>query len=339
MEASIIGLDIAKHVFQVHGVDGSGGVVLRRRLRRCEVVVFFARLKPALIGMEACATSHYWARALGELGHVVRLLPAQYVKAYVKRNKHDAADAEACCEAVQRPGMHVVPVKSEAAQAALMAHRVRALLVRQRTMLVNALRGHLAELGLVAPKGLERAAVLAAVVEDEADESLPAVARAALRPLTAEIASLDGRIGSLDAVIRAGHRADPRSRLLATIPGIGPIVASAIAASVPDAAVFRSGRHFAAWLGLAPGLRGTGGKVRTGPITRRGDAYLRRLLVNGAQAVLRWARAGKASPWLRALLERRPPMVCAVALANKMARIAWAVLRHGQPYRTAPAAA
>lgn len=333
MNATIIGLDIAKHVFQVHGVNASGEVVLCRRLRRRDVVAFFARLDPAVVGMETCATAHFWARELGACGHDVRLMPAQYVKAYVKRNKHDAADAEACCEAVQRPAMRFVPVKSEAAQVALMKHRVRETLMRQRTMAVNALRGHLAELGMVAPKGRQGAAQLCALVHEVADESLPAEARTALRPLVTLVAELGDRIASLGREIELAHRSDPRSRLLATIPGIGPITASALVGSVPDIAQFRSARHFAAWIGLTPRQNSTGGKQRLGRITKHGDTYLRRLLVNGAHAVVQKARPGKTSPWLLKLLERRPRMLCAVALANKMARTAWAVMRDGEPYR------
>jgi transposase len=339
MKAIILGLDIAKQVFQVHGVDASGAVVLRRRLRRRDVVAYFARLEPAVVGMETCATAHFWARGLRACGHDVRLMPAQCVKAYVRRNKHDAADAEACCEAVQRPGMRFVPVKSEAAQAALMKHRVRETLMRQRTMLVNALRGHLAEIGMVAPKGREGAAQLCALVEEESDESLPAEARTALRPLVTLLTVLGERIASLGREIETAHRRDPRSRLLATIPGIGPIIADTLVSSVPDPGAFRSGRDFAAWIGLTPRQNSTGGKQRPGRITKRGDTYLRRLLVNGAHAVVQKARPGKTSPWLLSLLERRPPMLCAVALANKMARTALAVMRTGQPYRSRPATA
>jgi transposase len=339
MNATIIGLDIAKRVFQVHGVGANGEVVLLRRLRRRDVVTFFARLEPAVVGMETCATAHFWARELGACGHDVRLMPAQYVKAYVKRNKHDAADAEACCEAVQRPGMRFVPVKSEAAQVALMKHRVRETLMRQRTMAVNALRGHLAEVGMVAPKGREGAARLCALVEEAADESLPAEARTALRPLVTLLAELGERIASLGREIELAHRRDPTSRLLATIPGIGPIIADALVSSVPDIAQFRSARDFAAWIGLTPRQNSTGGKQRLGRITKHGDIYLRRLLVGGAHAVIQKARPGKTSPWLLNLMARRPPMLCAVALANKIARTAFAVMRDGEPFRSGPAPA
>ena len=329
---STFGLDIAKHVFQVHGIDEAGNVVLRRRLRRSDLVGFFARHPAAVVGMEACPTSHYWARELEAAGHVVRLMPAQYVKPYVKRQKNDAADAEAICEAVRRPSMRFVPVKSAEQQAVLMLHRSRELLVRQRTMLINALRGHLAEFGLIAARGPARVAGLEARIA-AGDESIPELARQALAALVIQLRSAKEQIEELDARILAWHKQSEASRRLATIPGIGPLIASAIAATVPDASAFSTARQFAAWIGLVPRQRSSGGKPRLGHISKQGDAYLRRLLIVGAQSVLRWARPAKASAWTLAMLGRKPRKVVAVALANKMARIAWALMVRGENYR------
>ena len=289
--------------------------------------------------MEACATAHYWARELRALGHEVRLMPPQYVKAYVKRNKNDAADAEAICEAVKRPSMHFVPVKTVEQQSALLMHRGRELLVRQRTMLANALRGHLAEFGLIAAQGLHKVAGLIAIVRDERDARVPDMARQVLRVMAEQLGDLETRIAAIEAQIMAWHKSNPVSRRLATIPGIGPIIATAIAATVADPSVFRSGREFAAWLGLVPRQNSTGGKARLGGISKRGDSYLRRLLVNGAHAVLLRSKAAKADPWLLALRGRRPRLVVAVALANKTARIAWAIMSKQDTYRRATAAA
>ena len=334
MEITTAGLDLAKHVFQVHGVDASGNVVLKRRLRRAQVHAFFAGLKPCLIGMEACATAHFWARQLRELGHEVRLMPAQYVKAYLRRGKNDAAAA--ICEAVTRPSMRFVPVKGEAQQAALMLHRVRDLLVRQRTRLINAIRGHLAEFGIVEAQGPWNVARLLAGMEEAAD--LPDLARELVRVLAGQLDEVEGRIEEVEARIVAWHKADAVSRRLATIPGIGPLAATAIAATVPDPAAFRGGREFAAWLGLVPRQNSTGGKARLGRISRQGDAYIRRLLVIGAQSVLRCSKAARSNPWIQGLLAKRPRLVVAVALANKTARIAWAVMARRTDYRIAAAA-
>jgi len=333
-----IGLDIAKHVFQVHGVDESGAVVLRKRLRRSEVLSFFSRLDPTMVGMEACATSHYWARELKQTGHEVRLMPAQYVRAYVKRQKNDMADAEAICEAVRRPTMRFVPVKSEEQQSVLMLHRSRDLLVRQRTMLVNALRGHFAEFGIIEARGLGKVTSLIAILGDE-EERIPVSARKALEPIAAQLRSIQEQISQLDANIADWHKTSEVSRRLATVPGIGPLIASAIAASVPDAAAFTSARQFAAWVGLVPRQNSTGGKPRLGRISKQGDAYLRRLLIIGAQSVLRWSRATRRNLWAVALLDRRPRKVAAVALANKMARIVWALMVHREDYRRPVASA
>jgi transposase len=328
MQLTTVGLDLAEHVFQVHGVDAAGNVVLKRRLRRGQMITFVAGLAPCLVGMEACATAHFWARELKALGHTVRLMPAQYVKAYVKRGKNDAA---AICEAVTRPSMRFVPVKSEGQQAALMLHRARDLLVRQRTQLINAVRGHLAEFGIVEAQGAWNLGRVLAHLEAEGE--IPEVARQALRLLAAQLDEAERRIEDLEGRIAAWHKADPVSQRLATIPGIGPLVATAIAATVPDAGVFRSGREFAAWLGLVPRQRSTGGKQRLGRISREGDGYIRRLLVIGAQAVLLRSKAARSDPWTQGLLARRPRLVVAVALANKIARTAWAVMTKGQTYR------
>lgn len=296
-EITTIGLDLAKSVFQIHGVNDLGEVVMRKRLRRGQVLAFFADLPPCLVGMEACATAHYWGRELRALGHEVRLMPPQYVKAYVKRNKNDAADAEAICEAVRRPSMRFVPVKSAAQQSALLMHRGRDLLVRQRTMLANALRGHLAEFGLTAAQGLHNVAGLIAVVRDATDERVPDMARQVLQVIAKQIVELDTRIGAIEVQIMAWHKSNPMSQRLASIPGIGTIIATAIAATVAEPGAFHSGREFAAWLGLVPRQNSTGGKARLGGISKRGDSYLRRLLINGSHAVLLRSKAGKADPW------------------------------------------
>jgi len=338
-EITTVGLDLAKHVFQVHGVDASGTPVLRKRLRRSEVLAFFARLPGCLIGLEACATAHYWARELQALGHEVRLMPAQYVKAYVKRNKNDAADAEAICEAVRRPTMRFVPIKTAEQQAALLVHRGRERLVRQRTALVNALRAHLAEFGVIAPLGLRNVAHLIAVVRDASDARLPDLARQVLRVLAEQVEQLEAAVAALEQQLTAWHKSNPVSQRLATIPGIGPIIATAIAATVVEASGFRSGREFAAWLGLVPRQHSTGGKARLGGISKRGNRYLRRLLINGASANLLRSKATNADPWVIGLRRRRPSLVVAVALANKTARIAWAVMHRQVNYQRMAAAA
>lgn len=336
-EITTIGIDLAKNVFQVHAVGASGAVVMRKALRRVQVIRFFRALPPCLVGMEACATSHYWVWEIAALGHEVRLMPPQYVKAYVKRNKNDAADAEAICEAVRRPSMRFVAIKSAEQQAILTLHRARDLLVRQRTMLVNALRAHLAEFGVVGPQGIHRIGELVAIVADEDDTRVPAIARPALRILADQIAILQQQIETIDARVLAWHRSSAVSRRLAEIPGIGPVTASAIVASVADASVFRSGGEFAAWLGLVPKQSGTGGKTWLGRISKRGEVYLRRLLVTGALTALIRCKAVKALPWIEALKTRRKrPMVIAVALANKMARIAWAMMVRGTAYQPSP---
>ena len=300
MQAITIGLDLAKHWFQVHGVDAAGKVVVKRRLRRAEVVEFFKALQPCLVGMEACATAHHWARELIGLGHEVRLMPPTYVKAYVKRNKNDATDAAAICEAVTRPSMRFVPVKTVDQQAVLMLHRGRALLVRQRTMLINALRAHMAEFGFIAAKGLAHVEELVEAIEDN-DTPIPDLALSILRVVVAQLNDTDKRIREFDAKLAEWHRADKTSKLLATVPGVGVMSASAIAATVTDPSMFDSGRDFAAWLGMTPRQNSSGGKERLGGVSKRGDKYIRRLLVGGALAVIRHAR-GKATAegeWLR----------------------------------------
>ena len=336
-----IGIDLAKKVFQVHAVDVYGQVVLRRAVKRREVLAFAAQLPPCVIGMEACATAHHWARELARLGHEVKLIPPAYVKAYVRRQKNDMADAAAICEAVTRPAMRFVPVKSAEQQGVLMLHRVRELVVGQRTALINALRGHLAEFGVVAPQGARHVAELVAVVADADDARLPEIARGALAPLVRQMQRLDVEIDGLDRRILTWHRADETSRRLATIPGIGPVTATAIVASITDPSMFGSGREFAAFFGLVPRQSSSGGKERLGRISKMGDRYIRKLLVVGATAVLRYAKKGgsPSKSWAEALLQRKPFKVAAVALANKTARIAWAVLVRGGTYQAGKAGA
>jgi len=299
------------------------------------VLAFFSRIPRCVVGLEACATAHYWARKLGALGHEVRLMPAQYVT-YIKRNKHDSADAEAICEAVQRPTMRFVPVKTAEQQAMALLHRGREQLVRQRTMLVNALRAHLAEFGIVAAQGLRNVGELIAIVRDDGDRRLPDVAR---QVLANQIERIETAVAALERQLLAWHKTNPVTQRLASIPGIGPIIATAIATTVADPKVFRSGREFAAWLGLVPRQNSTGWKTRLGGITKRGNRYLRRLLINGASANLLRSKATKADPWVIGLRRRRPPLVVAVALANKTARIAWAVMLREREYQPTAVAA
>jgi transposase len=339
-EVSIIGLDLAKHVFQVHGVDDQGDVVVRKQLRRGAVVKFFAELAPCTVGIEACSSAHYWAREITAVGHTVRLMPPAYVKPYVKRGKNDAADAEAICEAVMRPTMRFVPVKSAEQQANAMIYKVRELLVRQRTQLINALRSHLAEMGIVAAKGVGKLDDLVAIVRDPNDGRLPPPARLALQELASQIATLEARIDPMQQEISSQVGSSEAGRRLVGIPGVGPIVAGALLAMVPDPDGFRSARHFAAWLGFAPRQKSSGGKQRLGSISKQGNRYLRSLLILGAANVLRRRGKTSTSPWLAALRGRRPFRVVAVALAHKIARIVWALMVKGGSYRAAtPAAA
>ena len=329
-----IGMDTSKHVFQVHGVDASERPVLRRRLRRREVVRFFAALPSTEVGLEACGGSHHWGRVLGALGHTVRLVPPQYVKPYVKRGKNDAADAEALCEAMSRPGMRFVALKSADDQAALMLAGLRDRLVRDRTQLANAIRGYAAEFGLVAACGLARIEPLLARIA--ADRTLPALARALFAACGEDYGALQARLAAVETELLAWHRANPRSRRLAGIPGVGPISAAMLVMKTPDPKAFRSGRQFAAWIGLTPKDHSTAGKVRPGAITRAGDESLRRLLVVGATAVVAAARRGKpTTPWLADLVKRKPPKLAAVALANRNARIAWKLMTSGEAYQAA----
>lgn len=335
MNVATIGIDLAKNVFQIHGVDAQGKVVIVHRLQRRQVIEFFAKLPVCLIGMEACGTAHHWARQITKLGHTVRLLPPAYVKAYVKRSKNDAADAAAICEAVTRPSMRFVPVKTEEQQATLAVHRTRDLLIGQRTQLINSLRAHLAELGLVAEQGREGLAKLLAIISDKTrSASLPPAMRTTLKVLIDQLASLQKQIGQLDRVIAAQHKASDVSQRLESIPGIGVIGATAISATIADPSVFKSGRDLAAWIGLVPRQHSTGGKAKLGGISKQGDRYLRRLLVVGATAVVRRARLRPDKhPWIAKLLASKPAKVVAIAIANKTARIAWAIMSKGGTYR------
>jgi transposase len=340
MQVSTIGLDIAKNVFQVHGIDGEGRAVLCRKIRRERLIKMFEGIEPCLIGMEACATAHHWARRLTALGHEVKLMPPAYVKAYVKRNKNDAADAGAICEAVRRPTMRFVPIKSADAQSILMLHRARHLLVRQRTAQVSAMRAHLAEYGIIAPRGLAHVRDLLSVLET-GSPMLPNLARQTLLLIAQMIDVLSQQIRKVEIELLTWHRTSAVSQRLETIPGIGFITATALAATVADARAFRSGRQFAAWLGLVPRQNSSGGKERLGGISKMGDRYLRHLLVIGATAIVRYTKR-KATPvsiWANRLLEHKPARLVTVAVANKMARIAWAVMARQEVYRSAPLAA
>ena len=339
METNIIGLDIAKNFFQVHAIDTSGGVVERRKLRRAQVMSYFSGLKRCIVALEACGTAHYWGRALSALGFEVRLVPPSYVKAYVKRGKNDAVDAEAICEAASRPSMRFVPVKGEAQQVSLSRHRTREMLVKQRTMLINTLRAQLAEFGFISAQGHSGLKRLLAIVADKA--ALPDGLYEVVSELIQAIDPLEVRIDRLEKAIRSEVRSNAVAKRLMSIPGIGPITASAFVASVGDPAAFENGRHFSAWLGLVAKQNSTGGKTRLGHISKMGDRYLRKLLVLGATSRLRYAANG-ATPlddWTCRLLEHKKKRLVSVALANKTARIVWAVMVSGEPYDPARAAA
>jgi transposase len=335
MQITTIGIDLAKTVFQLHAVDAAGVTVIRKRLRRAEVLSFLAGLEPCLIGIEACATSHHWARELTKFGHTVKLMPPAYVKPYVKRGKNDATDAEAICEAVTRPNMRFVPVKSADQQAVLMLHRTRALLIRQQTMLANAFRAHLAEFGIVVAQGIRHVRTLIEQVFGEDPIDLPALARIALRPLVAQLMDLRLQIKMIEKELLAWHRTSQESRRLETIPGVGFITATAIAATVTDPSQFRSSREFSAWLGLTPRQHSSGGKDRLGRVSKMGNGYLRSLMVVGATAMIRYAREKGAvsARWINGLLEKKPARLVSVAVANKTARIAWALLVRKEDYR------
>ena len=329
-----IGLDIAKSVFQVHGVDTEGNVVIRRQIKRRYMMAFFQKLPPCLVGIEACASAHHWSRELQAIGHSVRLMPAAYVRPYVKRHKNDATDAEAICEAVTRPNMRFVATKTEEQQSCLTLHRTRHLFIRQQTSVINAIRAHLAEFGIVAPVGRNGVDQLLGIVADASDKRLPEIARACVAALGAQLRILKAQILQFDRMIIAWHRSSEASRRLDDIPGVGPALATALVASVADPKAFRSGRDFSAWIGLVPKQNSSGGKDKLGSISKRGDRYLRSLFTTGALAVIRYAKihGTKHRPWLTALLARRPAKVAAIALANKIARMAWAIMAKGERY-------
>ena len=330
-----IGLDIAKSVFPVHGVDAEGNVLIRRQLKRRYVLAFFEKLPPCLVGIEACATSHHWSRELKALGHTVRLMPPAYVKPYVKRQKNDAADAEAICEAVTRANMRFVETKTPEQQSCLMLHRTRHLFIRQQTSVINAIRAHMAEFGIVAPVGRQGVEALLEVAADGGDNRVPEVARSCLAALGAQLRALKAQILEFDRRITAWHRSNETSRRLDAIPGVGPALATALVASVADPKAFRSGRNFSAWIGLVPKQHSSGGKDKLGSISKQGDRYLRSLFTAGALAVIRYAKihGTQHRPWLTALLARKPTKVAAIALANKIARMAWAMMARGERYR------
>jgi transposase len=330
-----IGLDIAKSVFQVHGIDAEGNVLIRRQLKRRYVLAFFQKLPPCLVGIEACASSHHWSRELKAFGHTVRLMPPAYVRPYVKRQKNDAADAEAICEAVTRANMRFVETKTPEQQSCLMLHRTRHLFIRQQTSVINAIRAHLAEFGIIAPLGRNGVEELLDVVADLSDKRLPEVARACVAALGSQLRRLKEQILEFDRRIMAWHRSNETSKRLDEIPGVGPALATALVASVADPKAFRSGRNFSAWIGLVPKQHSSGGKDRLGSISKQGDRYLRSMLMIGALAVIRYAKihGTKRRPWLTALLARRPAKVAAIALANKIARMAWAMMARGERYK------
>ena len=340
-EIITVGLDLAKNVFQVHGTDGAGRAVLRKKIRRGQVLEFFSQLPSCVVAMEACGGAHFWGREIGKLGHEVRLIPPAYVKPFVKRQKNDMADAEAICEAAMRPTMRFVPVKSEETQGAAMVFRVRELLIRQRTQAINALRGHLAEFGQIVPQGAANAARLIAIVENQ-DSDLPADAIATLKVLVAALIHLETEIARLDAEIARRAKENEVARRLMTVPGIGPLIATALAVLAPPPGTFRKARDFAAWLGLTPRQHSTGGKQRLGATTKMGERSLRRLLILGANSVIikrHVHAAARPGTWLGGMLTRKPPMLVRVALANKMARIVWALMAKGGVYQSPAAAA
>ena len=333
-QITTIGLDIAKSVFQVHGVDARGETVLRRRLTRARLMPFFEKLGRCVVGIEACATSHFWARELRKLGHDVRLMPPSYVKPYVKRQKNDSADAEAICEAVTRPTMRFVEVKSPEQQSVMVLHRTRQMLMRQRIQLSNAIRAHMAEFGIAAPVGREGLQKLIDIVHEEGDERLPTEARECLQMMAAQLRLVNQQVLENDRRIRISARATDTGRRLMAIPGVGPLLASAFVASIPDPALFKSGMNLAAWIVLVPRQNSSGGKERLGGITKQGNRYLRQLLVVGAMAVIRYAeRHGTRRPWLVQLMARRTTKIAAVALANKTARMVWAMMMRAEAYR------
>jgi transposase len=328
-----IAVDLGKNYFQVHGLESEGGKAMSRKLKRSKMLEFYSQIEPCRVGMEACGSAHYWGRELIAMGHEVVLIPPAYIKPYVKRGKNDAVDAAAICEAMSRPGMRFVPVKSADQQAVLMLHKTRELLVKQRTMSVNALRGHLAEFGIVAAKGIGRVDELLALAQ--ADTTLPQIAKSAVAVLARHLEGLDQSVETVEDEIARTHGQNKVSRLLDEIPGIGTLIASVTAASVPDPGVFKSGRDFAAWLGLTPRQDSSGGKDKLGAITKQGNRYIRKMLITGATSVLRVVgkRKGALADWINALRARKPERVVAVALANKLARICWAIMTTGESFR------
>jgi len=340
MKITTIGIDLAKNVFQIHGLDAHGKTLLKKQLKRDQMAVFFANLPPCLIGMEACGSAHYWARKLQGFGHTVKLMAPQFVKPYVKTNKHDAADAEAICEAVTRPTMRFVPIKNVGQQAVLALHRVRQGLVKARTAQANQIRGLLSEFGLILPQGIAHLYQRVPVLLDEAKEELPGVFRNLVQRLLEHLKELDRQVGEMEVQMQGWHRSNALSRKLEKIPGIGPITASALVASIGDAKNFTNGRQLAAWLGLVPKQHSSGGKTNLLGNSKRGDTYLRTLLIHGARAVIRHAeRKPDAQGWLHQLIDRRNKNVAAVALANKNARIVWALLAREREFRSDYAAA
>lgn len=333
MKLTTIGMDLAKSVFQVHGADAHGKLVLKKQLKRSQVLPFFANLVPCKIGMEACGSAHYWARKLQALGHTVQLIAPQYVKPFVKRNKNDAADAEAICEAVTRPNMPTVPIKNASQQAILSVHRARQGFVKARTAQANQIRGLLAEFGIVMPQGISPMAKRVPEILEDGENERPGSFRMLIQRLVDHLNVLDQQVGELEHEIQIWHRENEASQKLAKIPGIGPITASAVVASVGDAGNFKNGRQLAAWLGIVPRQHSTGGKATLLGISKRGDTYLRTLMIHGARAVIRGAeRKPSANPWLSKLVARRNKNVAAVALANKNARTIWALLAHDRQY-------
>jgi transposase len=330
-----VGLDIAKSVFQVHGIDAEDRVIIRRQLKRRYVLAFFEKLPPCLVGIEACASSHHWSRELKALGHTVRLMPPAYVKPYVKRQKNDAADAEAICEAVGRANMRFVATKTPEQQSGLVLHRTRHLFIRQQTSVINAIRAHLAEFGIVAPVGRHGVEELLNVVANPNDKRVPEIARGCLSALGTQLRRLKEQVLEFDRMITAWHRSSEMSRRLDDCPGVGPVLATALVATVADPRAFQSGRNFSAWIGLVPKQHASGGRDRLGSISKQGDRYLRSLFVAGALAVIRYAKihGTKHRPWLTALLARKPTKLAAIALANKIARMVWAMMARGERYK------
>lgn len=333
-DAVTIGVDLGKSVFQIHGVDAEGLVVVQRRLTRSKLLQFFTKQQACLVGMEACGAAHHWGRELSKLGHMVKLMPPRYVKPYVKRQKNDSADAEAICEAVTRPSMRFVEIKTCEQQGTLVLHRVRLMLMRQRVALSNAIRGHMAEYGLVAPVGRVGLQRLLDIVNNPEDDRVPETARTSLALLASQLTLVNHQVLENDRRVRLSARSTDTGRRLMEVPGVSPVLASAIVARIPNPSAFKSGRDLAAWIGLVPRQNSSGGREKLGGITKQGDRYLRQLLVVGALAVIRYAqRHGTKRPWLVHLLARRTPKVAAVALASKMARMIWARMISGERYR------